>query len=124
MENTITIEGWQGRRDKGVPERQLLAILYSAQDKTQKQIARHMGISEDAVGKRLTEARFKLGMQRSVRGLVVEAMRRGIIAPLALALMIGAGHLPQPPIVRRPAVPRTYSQVRIARKVDEMPMVA
>lgn len=124
MENTITIEGWQGRRDKGLPERQLQALMYAAQDKTMKQIARHMGISEDAVSKRLTEARFKLGMQRSVRGLVVEALRRGIIAPLMVVLLLGSGHLQQAPTVRRPTVPRTYQQARIARKVDELAFAA
>jgi len=76
------------------------------------------------VRQRLDEARFKLGMQRTTRGLCLEAVRRGIIAPLAIALLLGTGHLQQAPTVRRPTVPRTYQQARIARKVDELAFVA
>lgn len=124
MENTITVPGWRGRLNAGLPLRQLQALLGVAQDKPFKQIARDMGISECAVSKRLDDARLKLGNQRTAHGAVLEALKRGIIAPLAVALLLGTGHLPQPPIVRRPTAPRTIYQVRIARKAEDLPFAA
>ncbi|SHM78455.1 hypothetical protein [Phytopseudomonas punonensis] len=124
MPNTITIAGWKGWIDAGLPRRQLEAVMHAASDKTAKEIAREMGISPDGARQRLDEARFKLGMQRTTRGTVLEAWKRGIIAPLAIALLLGSSHLQQVPTVRRPAVPRTYQQARIARKVDELAFVA
>lgn len=86
MENTIEIEGWRGRLDAGLPRRQLEALLFACADMTTKQIARRMGIGHQSVQQRLDDARFKLGMQRSVRGLCLEALRRGIVGPLVIML--------------------------------------
>jgi DNA-binding CsgD family transcriptional regulator len=124
MENTITVPGWRGRLNAGLPLRQLQALLGAAQDKTFKQIARDMGISECAVGKRLDDARLKLGNQRTAHGAVLEAWKRGIIAPLAIALLLGSGHNQPTNPIRRPTAPRSTYQVRVARKVDELAFVA
>lgn len=86
MENTIEIEGWRGRLDAGLPRRQLEALIYACSDMTVKQIARRMGIGPASVQQRLDDARFNLGMQRSVRGLCLEALRRGIVGPLVITL--------------------------------------
>lgn len=86
MENTIEIEGWRGHLNAGLPRRQLEALLFACADMTVKQIARRMGIGHQSVQQRLDDARFKLGMQRSVRGLCLEALRRGIVGPLVILL--------------------------------------
>jgi len=86
MENTIELEGWRGRLDAGLPRRQLEALIYACTDMTVKEIARRMGIGPASVQQRLDDARFNLGMQRSVRGLCLEALRRGIVGPLVILL--------------------------------------
>lgn len=110
MRNTIEIEGWRGRLDAGLPRRQLEALIYACSDMTVKQIARRMGIGPASAQQRLDDARFKLGMQRSVRGLCLEAMRRGIVAPLALALVAilaaGGNHSSPSTLARRAPQPR------------------
>ena len=123
MHPTIEFAGWRISL-QGITPKQAEVLALSANDRTTKEAARELGISPRSVQQRLDDARFKLGMQRSVRALVVEAMKRGILAPLALVLMLGAGHSHQSPPVRRPTPPRTYSQVRIARKVDEVALTA
>jgi DNA-binding CsgD family transcriptional regulator len=123
MESTIEVNGWRGQLGKGLAPRELEATLLAAGDMTIKQIAKRMGISPDTAKDRLDDARYKLGMQRSIRGLALEAYRRGIIAPLALSLLIGAGHQ-EAPVLRRPFTPRSYVQLRIARKVEDMHLAA
>lgn len=123
MHPSIEFAGWRVTL-QGITPKQAEVLALSANDRTTKEAARELGISPRSVQQRLDDARFKLGMQRSVRALVVEAMKRGILAPLALVLMLGVGHGHQSPVVRRPNVPRTYSQVRIARKVDEVTLTA
>ena len=116
--DTITVPGWQGFLGKGLAPRELEAVLYAAQDKTVKQIARDMGIEPDSVSKRLTDARYHLGFQRSIRGAVLEAWRRGIIAPLALALMLCAADDERMTRVRRPA-PAYKIHLRLVRETAE-----
>ncbi len=124
MEHTITVPGWRGRLNAGLPPRQLQAVLLAATDKTAKEIARDLGISPDGARQLLDAARFKLGMQRTTRGTVLEAWKRGIIAPLAIALLLGSGHHQPIKPIRRPTAPRSTYQVRVARKVDELAFVA
>ena len=112
--DTIQIDGWQGRLGEGLAPRQLLAVLWAATDKTAKEIARLMDCSHYTVKQQLDDARFKLGNQRTTRGLCLEAMRRGIIAPLVLALLVGAEHNQVRPI-RRPEALRSQTVARIQR---------
>jgi len=121
MENdmdTIQIEGWEGRLGHGLAPRQLQATIYAALDMTAKEIARCMGCSHYTVKQQLDDARFKLGNQRTTRGLCLEAMRRGIIAPLVLALLVGGGHTQHMRPVRRPDAPRIQTAVRVHRADD------
>ncbi|WP_312141256.1 helix-turn-helix transcriptional regulator [Stutzerimonas nitrititolerans] len=113
--DTIQIDGWQGRLGQGLAPRQLMATIYAANDMTAKEIARRMDCSPSTIKKQLDTARFKLGMQRTIRGLCLEAMRRGIIAPLMVALLIGGGNIQQMRPVRRPDAPRAQTVVRIQR---------
>src|SRR5690606_40414020 len=91
--DTIQIEGWQGRLGQGLAPRQLLATMLAAADLQVKEIARRMNCEPSTAEKTLDRARFKLGMQRTTRGLCIEAMKRGIITPLMVALLIGAGNV-------------------------------
>lgn len=68
--------------------RELEAMLYAANDLSIKEIAREMNIEPTTVRARLDNARFKLGMQKTLRGLCMEAFKRGIIAPLSLTMAI------------------------------------
>lgn len=120
--DTIQIDGWQGQLGQGLAPRQLLAVLWAATDKTAKEIARRMDCSHYTVKQQLDDARFKLGNQRTTRGLCLEAMRRGIIAPLVLALFVGGEHAQVRPI-RRPDAPRTQLVVR-AQRLDEAGLTA
>lgn len=121
--DTIQIEGWQGRLGQGLAPRQLMATIYAAKDMTAKEIARRMDCSPSTIKKQLDTARFKLGMQRTIRGLCLEAMRRGIIAPLVLALLVGAEHNPQVRPIRRPEAPRSQVVVR-AQRMEEAQLAA
>ncbi|WP_312903792.1 helix-turn-helix domain-containing protein [Stutzerimonas nitrititolerans] len=125
--DTIQIDGWQGRLGLGLAPRQLLATLYAAKDMTAKQIAKHMDCSPSTINKQLESARYNLSDHpnyiRTVRGLCLEAMRRGIIAPLMVALLIGGGNVQQIQPVRRPDSPRAQTVVRIQR-LDEAQLAA
>lgn len=112
--DTIQIDGWLGHTGQGLAPRQLEATLWACAEKTAKEIARCMGCAPSTVVKQLDAAKFKMGT-RTTRGLCLEAMRRGIIAPLALALLIGAGNVHQIQPVRRPDAPRAQTVVRIQR---------
>jgi DNA-binding CsgD family transcriptional regulator len=74
----ITAGKWTGVLGRGLAPRELEAVLYAASDLTAKETARLMGISPGTVSKRLDDARFKMNC-RTVRGLVVEALARGLI---------------------------------------------
>jgi DNA-binding CsgD family transcriptional regulator len=77
--STIKVGSWIGFLGKGLAPRELEATAYAADDLTMKEIARAMGISPRTVEKRLDDARFKLGA-KTMRGLVMAALRLGIIA--------------------------------------------
>lgn len=78
---TITLEGWTGHLKRGLSKRELEATMLAATDKTVKEIARCMDCAPATVTKRLDSARLKLGNQRTILGLCIEAMRRRIIVP-------------------------------------------
>jgi DNA-binding CsgD family transcriptional regulator len=116
MENTIEAAGWRGKLNAGLAPRQLEALIYACADMTSKEIARLMGISPKTVQQRLDDARFKLGMQRTVRGLCLEAIKRGIVAPLAVIILINCCMTQQLPTVRRPPTAPRIAQARINRR--------
>lgn len=88
----ITAGAWKGFLGMGLAPRELEATLHAANERTQKEIARLMGISPRTVEKRIDDARFKLGA-KTMRGLVLEAFKRGLISPAIIALCaILVGH--------------------------------
>ncbi|MCU1717346.1 helix-turn-helix transcriptional regulator [Pseudomonas sp. 5P_3.1_Bac2] len=99
-------------------EGQLIAA--SAAEQSYKEMARDMKVAPDTIKKRADRVRFKMGMANTMRGVIVEAFKRGIIAPLALALMFGCGYMQQGQPLRRPERPRTQVQFRIVRPRVEL----
>lgn len=87
----IEANGWKGNLNQGLAPRELEATLHAAADKTVKQIAQLMGVAPKTIEKRLEAARFKLGA-RSIRGLVIEAMKRQIIAPMMILVATFGGY--------------------------------
>ncbi|WP_462383328.1 response regulator transcription factor [Pseudomonas sp. Marseille-QA0892] len=117
----ITCGEWTARLNAGLSPKETEATAWCANGLTMKEIARKMGVSPATVSDRLGNARFKLGMQRTVRGLCLEAMKRGIISPLMLALctVLVTQHTQpatpyrRPPIERRLAQQRAYSRYEL-----------
>ena len=111
---------WQARPNSGLSPKELEATAWCANGLTVKEIARKMGASPVTVRDRLDNARFKLGMQRSVRSLCLEAMKRGIISPLVMALCAMLVTQTSQPVnpVRRPPVERRMAQFRVMRKSE------
>lgn len=121
--DTIQVEGWQGHLGKGLAPRQLMATIYAALGFTRKEIAKHMECSPETIKTQLETARYNLDNQPTVRELCREAMRRGIIAPLVLALLVGAEHNTQVRPIRRPEAPRSQLVVR-AQRMEEAQLAA
>ncbi|MCQ4302240.1 helix-turn-helix transcriptional regulator [Pseudomonas songnenensis] len=120
--DTIQVEGWQGRLGQGLAPRQLLATMLSMLDLKVNEIAERMNCAPSTAEKTLDRARFKMGAKTN-RGLIAEAMRRGIIAPLVLALLVGGGQSTPMQPMRRPEAPRTQTLTRVQR-LDEAQLAA
>lgn len=119
--NTITASGWTGRLDMGLAPRELEATLLAAADLTVKEVARVMGIAPKTAEKRLEAARLKLG-SKTIRGLVLEAFRRGLISPAILALcavLVGQSITSTEEFtrIRRPGE-RSFAASRIYRRAE------
>ncbi len=82
--NAITHGNWTGLLGMGLAPRELEATLHAANDLTQKEIARLMGISPKTVEKRIEDARFKLGA-KTMRRLVLNPPRRNANLDLPFA---------------------------------------
>lgn len=120
--DTIELNGWQGRLGQGLAPRQLQATL-CATNKTMKETARVLGISPATVKQVLDDARFKLSKPPhyigSVKELVLEAMKRGIISPLILLLCVslGFGSLTDRPSQRPLRTPKVAVRVHVRQEV-------
>lgn len=85
--NAVTRGELQGFLGMGLAPRELDFTLAVATGMTDKEIAKLFGLSPASVSKRLDVAKFKLGCTKRAH-LVAQAMKRGIIAPLAILLMV------------------------------------
>lgn len=116
--NILTAGKWQGNLKMGLAPRELEATLWAAADLTVKEIGRVMGISPNTAEKRLDAARFKLGV-KTMRGLVVECMKRQIITPMVilLCMVITAqqANTEQFGRIRRPGERRVETRVVVRR---------
>ena len=121
MEKTITNGVWKGHLGRGLAPRELQFLLSVVQGQTAKEVAREHGVTPGTVVKRLSNAMFKLGVNRQT-AMIAEAMRRQIISPMCFVLAMlmslnamiagGGGE-----VGRRPPSART-AQVRITRRQE------
>lgn len=97
---TLTLGNWIGHLDRGLAMRELQCVLGIAVGQTSKELARDLGVQPESIKKRVLSASTKLGVTRRAQ-LVAEAMRKGVISPLAATLalvlaihgMIGDDHM-------------------------------
>lgn len=120
--DTITVGSWIGHLGRGLAPRELQCLLEVARGLTSKEIAKHFGISESGVEKRIGDAMLKLHVRRRA-ALVAEAAHQKIITPLCilLACFISWHALADDgdPMRRdRRAPERRTAQVRIVRKAE------
>ncbi|WP_092176476.1 LuxR C-terminal-related transcriptional regulator [Pseudomonas sp. NFACC37-1] len=127
MEATIVSGAWKGHLGRGLAPRELQFVLSSAQGMTAKEIARVFGVEPGTVVKRLSNAMFKLGVNRQT-AMIAEAMRRQIISPicLALATLIAVHAMIGDDAMRRDrrAPERRTAQVRVVRQSERPALTA
>lgn len=121
---TIEINGWKGYLGQGLTPQELRATLYAIRNSC-KETARELGISPGTVQDRLDDARLKLsrdldrGRQiRTVRELIAEAMKRGIIAPLLLLVFLSTGFSSTDRPAQRPVRPVKVATVMRAQRQE------
>lgn len=83
----ITCGSWHGRLGLGLAERELACLLAVASGQSDKQIAQRDGLSPRSIKGRIESAMHKLNVYKRP-ALVAEAMRRGLISPIATALVL------------------------------------
>ncbi len=125
--NALTFENWTGHLGMGLAERELQCVMAVACGLTSKEVARELGVAKDTIDKRLLAASTKLGVIKRAQ-LVAEAMRRGLISPMILALCaILVGHsfggTDEFTRVRRPGE-RKLAELRIHRRAESAWVVA
>lgn len=106
------------RREGGLAPREAQHLMALASGLSQKQIAREFGVSVSTVRHSVRRVYDRLGVDRSTAA-VAQAIRRGWIAPLLVALIVGAMNPTSDALrVRQPV--RTRQQVstnaRVARR--------
>jgi DNA-binding CsgD family transcriptional regulator len=118
MEKTITKGAWKGHLGRGLVPSELQFLLSVVQGQTAKDVAREHGVAPGTVVRRLSNAMFKLGVNRQT-AMIAEAIRRNIISPMCFVLvmsvnaMIGGGG----EVGRRPPSART-AQVCATRRQE------
>ena len=110
---------WRGLLGKGLAERELSCLLAVAAGHTDKEIAQRDGLSPRSIKGRIESAMFKLGVYKRP-ALVAEAMRRGLISPLILALcaiLVGQSATSENFMnrIRRPGERRIETRVAVRR---------
>ncbi|HBS81039.1 MAG: helix-turn-helix transcriptional regulator [Pseudomonas sp.] len=117
--DVFTHGNWQGFFNHGLSEREVECTVLAAGGMTNKEIAKAMGIAPDTVKKRIQCAMDRLDVHRRA-GLVAEAMRKAIIAPLVLLLAI-CEVAPHQQVQTRPVRTPTAMKrvVRIGRELSQ-----
>ncbi len=123
----IVIGNWQAGPIRALAPRELEGVLHCANDRTVKEAAKEMGVSPETLKKRLESARLKLKAS-SIRALVLEAFKRGVISPASVLALILAAHgaLATDPMakVRRSGGSESKIETRIASKRHEIALAA
>ena len=76
---------WKGNLGLGLAERELSCLLAVAAGQTDKEIAKHDGLSPRSIKGRIESCMHKLGVYKRP-ALVAEAFRRGLISPMILTI--------------------------------------
>lgn len=76
---------WKGTLGLGLAERELSCLLAVAAGQTDKEIAKHDGLSPRSIKGRIESCMHKLGVYKRP-ALVAEAFRRGLISPMIITL--------------------------------------
>lgn len=84
---TINLGNWTGHLGMGLALRELQCVLGIASGQTSKELARDLGVQPESIKKRVLAASTKLGVTRRAQ-LVAEAMRKGVISPMAASLAL------------------------------------
>lgn len=124
--NEIIIGQFKGQYGNPLTSQQLIALLYMANEYSAKQAAKAMAISHRTVEKHVNLAKEKLGNKHSVIGVCIEALKRGIIAPLSVLLCVAliGGASPETRTTapnQRPAISRTVRSARNEVSYAAMP---
>lgn len=90
----IVIGSWKAMCGAKFSPREMEAVLLCANNLTVKQAAKQMSISPDGVTKRLSSAKFKIGVS-SIRALVLESLRLGFIAAVSHSVPADPDQQPQ-----------------------------
>jgi DNA-binding CsgD family transcriptional regulator len=117
----ITQGNWQARINPergslGLTRTEAVDMMLLAAGNTYKEIARITGRSPETVRGSLKKGYHKLGVYKAA-GAVAEAMRRGWIAPLLIALLV-SGINPDSEAMRNRPPARTRQQVSASRTVS------
>lgn len=112
--------GWRcryGTRFQGLPTHAQIEVLAGlAAGMTQKEIAKLRGVSPSTIKTAVNTVYYWLGVYRA-SGAVAEAMRRGWITPLLLAIAISSTSPHQPAQrIRQPIRVRQMTAARLARR--------
>lgn len=119
MNQTVCFAGWKGILGLGLAERELSCLLAVAAGQTDKEIAKHDGLSPRSIKGRIESCMHKLGVYKRP-ALVAEAFRRGLISPLLIALcaiFVGQSATSDNPVyrIRRPGERRVETRVAVRR---------
>lgn len=117
----ITQGNWQARINPergslGLTRTEAVDLMLLAAGNTYKEIAKATGRSPETVRGSLKKGYHKLGVFKAA-GAVAEAMRRGWIAPLLIALLV-SGINPDAEAMRHRPPMRTRQQVSASRSVS------
>ncbi|KPX26031.1 LuxR family transcriptional regulator [Pseudomonas syringae pv. delphinii] len=123
----ISNGAWKGKLGIGLAERELSCLLAVAAGHTDKEIAKHDGLSPRSVKGRIESCMHKLGVYKRP-ALVAEAFRRGLISPAAALAFVLAAHgaLAEDPMtkLRRSGGSESKIETRIAAKRHEIALAA
>lgn len=110
---------WKGNLGLGLAERELSCLLAVAAGQTDKEIAKHDGLSPRSIKGRIESCMHKLGVYKRP-ALVAEAFRRGLISPMILticAVLVGQSVTNDNSMyrIRRPGERRIETRVAVRR---------
>ena len=119
MNQTVCFAGWKGNLGLGLAERELSCLLAVAAGQTDKEIAKHDGLSPRSIKGRIESCMHKLGVYKRP-ALVAEAFRRGLISPMIItlcAILVGQSATNDNSFnrIRRPGERRIENRVAVRR---------